>query len=330
MNTKVYMLLSAMMLLMVTSANAQTVYNNYDDDLADDGRYSATVSHCGLKRSLSGAGMGLVINASLTEVLKHSVNERRPDGSDNSSFPSRHSSYAFTAATIAFHELGTRWAIWAPLAQTAANAVAMQRVMSQNHYPSDVLAGAALGLVSTEIGYALADMFFDCGRGQRYFSARNRASLQAYTTAVIPLAGHSGEGLSTGCGIESAIAVTTPLSSYAGTAFSVVLRDMSVYCDAVYVAMLKSFGMKTSFYLRRDFASGRWACQGDVSLGLLRNFSRPMSVAPSWSWLADFSATLYRRFSNGFSAGIRAGYDWTNRFDTNSSVTISLVTRAEF
>lgn len=298
-----------------------TSYESYDDDV---------ISHCNLKRSLSGAGMGLVINASLTEILKHSINEMRPDFSDNSSFPSRHTSYAFTAATIAFHELGSRWAIWGPIAQSAANVVAMQRVMSQNHYPSDVLAGAALGIVSTEVGYAIADMIFDCGHAPKYFPAHNRASLQAYTSAIIPLAGHNGSGLSTGCGIESALGITMPTSTYAGTGFTVLLRDMPVYCDGLYVAMLKSLGVKSSTYLRRDFASGRWACEGDVSLGLLRNFSRPMSVAPSWSWIAELSGSLYRRFSRSFSAGLRAGYDWTNRFDTNSSVSISLITRAEF
>lgn len=101
------------------------------------------------------SGASLVINAGVTEVLKHSVHELRPDRSDNGSFPSRHTSWTFTASTILSNEL-YRYSLWWSLgAQAAASAMAYQRVASRNHYASDVIAGAAIGIASTELGYWL-------------------------------------------------------------------------------------------------------------------------------------------------------------------------------
>lgn len=111
-------------------------------------------SHSTLQIAVSGAA-AVVVNAGVTEILKHSVHELRPDRSDNSSFPSRHTSWSFTASTILSNELYRYSPWWSVGAQAAASAIAYQRVASRNHYASDVIAGAAIGIASTELGYWL-------------------------------------------------------------------------------------------------------------------------------------------------------------------------------
>ena len=82
----------------------------------------------------------------ITEVLKSSVHEKRPNGQDDRSFPSRHASVAFSAAQ--FMQLRGGWAYGIP-AYIVATAVAADRVHLREHYTKDVIAGAALGIASS-------------------------------------------------------------------------------------------------------------------------------------------------------------------------------------
>jgi hypothetical protein len=87
----------------------------------------------------------------LTDPLKAWAHRERPDGSDRKSLPSLHSTKAFTYAG-----LGQRNADALPISPGArlilksgftgfAAATAWARIEAKKHYPSDVLAGAALG-----------------------------------------------------------------------------------------------------------------------------------------------------------------------------------------
>ena len=85
------------------------------------------------------------------EGLKSAVDRRRPSGEDTDSFPSGHTSGAFTAVTLANRNLNSiRLPGEARLSLqitnlAAATAVGWARVEGNKHFPSDVLAGAALG-----------------------------------------------------------------------------------------------------------------------------------------------------------------------------------------
>jgi membrane-associated phospholipid phosphatase len=93
----------------------------------------------------------LGITDGITTSLKRTVRRTRPDGSDRDSFPSSHSSGAFSASTLSNRNLDS-----IPLPDQVkipvqignvvlATGVALGRIEGKSHFPSDVLAGAALG-----------------------------------------------------------------------------------------------------------------------------------------------------------------------------------------
>jgi PAP2 superfamily len=89
--------------------------------------------------------------AQATAALKRVAKRTRPDGSDNKSFPSYDSSQAFSYATLSNRNLNSIHmpsALRIPLQVTniaMASGIAWQRVEGKKHFPSDVLAGAAIG-----------------------------------------------------------------------------------------------------------------------------------------------------------------------------------------
>lgn len=91
---------------------------------------------------------GFFTNLAATYALKKSISKTRPNGSDNESFPSGHSSVAFQGAAFIHKRYGLRYAVPAYL---GASYVAWSRVESDNHYTIDVVAGAAIGIASSFI-----------------------------------------------------------------------------------------------------------------------------------------------------------------------------------
>ncbi|WP_373369039.1 phosphatase PAP2 family protein [Sphingomonas citri] len=83
---------------------------------------------------------------SATWALKELVHERRPDKSDNLSFPSGHTSVSFAAAMALKRRYG--WQLGAP-ALAVASFVGIARVRANKHFVHDVIAGAALGSASS-------------------------------------------------------------------------------------------------------------------------------------------------------------------------------------
>ena len=100
-----------------------------------DERWEATIR--------AGGSMGAAW--SVTEVLKRTVREERPDKSDRRSFPSGHSSQSFAAAGTLHKRYG--WKVGLP-AHAVAAFVATARVKAKKHYVHDVLVGAAIGEAS--------------------------------------------------------------------------------------------------------------------------------------------------------------------------------------
>lgn len=112
-------------------------------------------------RMLASDAFSATLMALTVNSMKYSINRTRPDGSANNSFPSGHTATAFMAATIMHKEYGlTRSPLYSIGGYTVATATAFSRQLNNRHWLSDVLAGAGIGILSTELGYFLADLIF--------------------------------------------------------------------------------------------------------------------------------------------------------------------------
>ena len=85
-----------------------------------------------------------VVNFGYTELLKVAVGRERPNGQDNKSFPSGHTSNSFALAAVAERHYG--WKVGVP-AYVLAAVVGASRIQQDKHYLSDVVAGATLGYI---------------------------------------------------------------------------------------------------------------------------------------------------------------------------------------
>lgn len=91
----------------------------------------------------------------VTAGLKETISRTRPDGSDDKSFPSGHTSTSFAAAATLTNRYG--WKVGLP-AHALAAFVGASRVEANRHFVTDVLAGAAIGELS---GFLITRRFDD-------------------------------------------------------------------------------------------------------------------------------------------------------------------------
>lgn len=105
--------------------------------------------------ALATAMMVTVVNG-----IKYGVCRTRPNG-ESHAFPSGHTATAFMGATLLAHEYGHK-SIWIPIAgYSVATATGVLRVLNNHHYASDVLVGAAIGILSAELACWATDAIFN-------------------------------------------------------------------------------------------------------------------------------------------------------------------------
>ena len=88
------------------------------------------------------------LGAAVFTTLKYTIKEERPDQSDDLSFPSGHTSIAFTNAALLYYEYKDSNLWYASSGFLFATATGILRIANNKHYTSDVLAGAGIGLAS--------------------------------------------------------------------------------------------------------------------------------------------------------------------------------------
>ena len=116
-------------------------------------------------RLLASAGMSYAIMAGFVNGIKYTAKEMRPDGSTRNSWPSGHTATSFVGATLLHKEYGLTRSPWFSVAgYGVATATGVMRVLNNRHWVSDVMSGAGIGILSTELGYALGDVLFK-GKG---------------------------------------------------------------------------------------------------------------------------------------------------------------------
>ena len=105
--------------------------------------------------------MSYGIMAGFVNGIKYTASEMRPDGSTANSWPSGHTATSFVGATILHKEYGLTRSPWFSVAgYGVATATGVMRILNNRHWISDVLSGAGIGIMSTELGYALGDVIF--------------------------------------------------------------------------------------------------------------------------------------------------------------------------
>ena len=142
---------SALILVLLAAAPIQARAQGSVEEAGDVLRYVIPATGLGATLVLADwqgtAQFALSMGANLgaTYVLKTVVGRERPDGSNSRSFPSGHTSVAFQGAGFVHFRYGIRYAL--PL-YAAAGFVGYSRIEAGKHYLGDVLAGAALGVLS--------------------------------------------------------------------------------------------------------------------------------------------------------------------------------------
>lgn len=166
---KIFLLAMSVVVSSPAFCQASNTYKRYHGDGIDNMlQYVPTAAVFGLKmigvpaesswrRRLTVSVVSFGLNAGVTYGLKHAIYKTRPDGSDNHSFPSGHTSIAFCGATTLMHEY-RHVSPWIGVAgYTLATGVALDRVRRNRHRWGDVVAGAAIGVASAEAGYLIGD-----------------------------------------------------------------------------------------------------------------------------------------------------------------------------
>ncbi len=101
------------------------------------------------------------VMAAFVNGIKYTASEMRPDGSTRNSWPSGHTATAFVGATILHKEYGLTRSPWYSIAgYSVATATGVMRVLNNRHWVSDVLSGAGIGILSTELAYGICDLLF--------------------------------------------------------------------------------------------------------------------------------------------------------------------------
>ena len=96
------------------------------------------------------AAVTYIAVTAISQGLKYTVREPRPDTGTRNSFPSGHTMTAFAGAELVRSEYG--WGVGMG-AYALATTVGFMRMYNGRHWFNDVLAGAGLGILSARIGY---------------------------------------------------------------------------------------------------------------------------------------------------------------------------------
>ncbi|MDE6288685.1 MAG: hypothetical protein K2M00_07885 [Muribaculaceae bacterium] len=274
-------------------------------------------------------GSSLVINAALTEVLKASIHEMRPDRRNNRSWPSQHVSWTATVGSIVSHELYQRSPWWVLGSHAVTGGMMMERTFSSNHYPKDVLGGLAVGLVSTEIGYFIGRAIFP-GSMPRIPAAVSdfMPAVDVVTTAFFPVGGKND--ISGGTGVSTAVRGTLPMADHWGVTAALNLSSVPLYENKKYVSMVDGLGFSLGATGYTDMPGKRFFAEGRALVGVMRNFHGAGISRPRCSFTFDVTAGAGCALTPTLSLGLETGYHYRYLGNVNSSICLGLFTRASF
>ena len=95
-----------------------------------------------------------LLSGGITVGLKYAIDKTRPNGG-HYSFPSGHTNLSFTNATVLFNEFNNTAPLLAYSGYLFSGTTGLFRMINNRHWFSDVLVGAGIGILATEIIYRL-------------------------------------------------------------------------------------------------------------------------------------------------------------------------------
>ena len=155
-----------------TNTKIRLIKYNFHSEIDNYTQFSGIALTAGLKmagvegrsswpRLLASSLASYAVMATFVNSIKYTASEMRPDGSTRNSWPSGHTATAFAGATILHKEYGLTRSPWYSIAgYTVATATGVMRVLNNRHWISDVLSGAGIGILSTELAYGICDLLF--------------------------------------------------------------------------------------------------------------------------------------------------------------------------
>ena len=268
------------------------------------------------------AATSLVLNAAVTEVFKNTVHELRPERDANNSFPSRHTSWAFTASTILANEFYTTspWIPW--FAQGAASAVALQRVAYHHHYGGDVVAGALIGIGSTEAGHLLGGLFTGCPLRVHSADAEFKTTLTLFSEAVYNLSDPDNGELLTG--FATGVRVGVPLSEHYGVSVTGRLSSSPLKVDGRYFSAVSAAALSVGGVGHFGLANRALALEPAVEVGFARNIRPCHWDRPTISFVADAGCAMSWHLTDRFAVRSAATYRLTTLNGAISAITLSV------
>ncbi len=265
--------------------------------------------------------------------VKETCPRWRPDGSERNSTPSGHTAKAFMTATMLAKEYGEDYPWLAVGGYVVATGTGLLRVANDKHWMSDILMGAGIGVLSTELGYYLADLIYkDKGiRSQSGWTWRERyfrpSFVSTYIGCQIPL-GHSEfkSGLAShrvSAGAVSGVEGAYFWSPYVGIGGRFTIGNVRVECEP-YRMVKGSAGPYFSYPL-----SAYWQVGGKVSVGYM-HYDRTMmfeTEVPSQDCFgcgAGINLTFMAKERVGFRAFADYDYYSASCFSTNHANMLSV------
>ena len=145
---------------------------NFHSSIDDFTQYTGLALTTGLKlagiegrsswpRMAASTAASYAVMAALVNSIKYTSSDVRPDSKKRNSWPSGHTATYFVSATILHKEYGLTRSPWYSIAgYSVATATGVMRVLNNRHWISDVLSGAGIGILSTELAYGICDLLF--------------------------------------------------------------------------------------------------------------------------------------------------------------------------
>jgi membrane-associated phospholipid phosphatase len=141
-----------------------------------------------LSRAAINWGAGMLIMSAMVHSVKYASKVMRPDNTSANSFPSGHTATAFMNASFLNKEFGCRNAAYGIAGYTMGALTGIGRSLNNRHWISDILAGAGIGILSTELAYMIVNSFYknqgdyfpDCSTNTSYRTTESYSHVSAH------------------------------------------------------------------------------------------------------------------------------------------------------